>query len=113
MTTEAEQREIFEERMFNRRFLSSIMKVGTGCMTFQSVACPTKAEFVAKDENGDYLDQTLNAMWFAWCQALTWNPPEAYYHDETITKEPTLMWAYDKYKPAATDVVLIRALRKN
>jgi hypothetical protein len=68
-----EQRALFEERAFNQRFLMSIRKVGEGCMTFQAVGCPTKAEFVKRQADGSYEDQTLNAMWWAWCEAVRLN----------------------------------------
>jgi hypothetical protein len=64
------QRERFEERAFNKRFFMSIRKIGSGCMTFQSVDCPTKAEFVERDADGYYKDELLNAMWWAWQEAL-------------------------------------------
>lgn len=67
---EDKQRERFEERAFNKRFLMSIQKVGTGSMTFQSVECPYKADFVKRNEDGTYVDNTLNAMWWAWKTAL-------------------------------------------
>lgn len=60
------ERENFEKHAFAQRFISSVQRVGTGCMTFQSVACPTKDEFTKRDEDGDYEDMTLNAMWWAW-----------------------------------------------
>jgi hypothetical protein len=67
---EDKQRERFEERAFNQRFLASIQKVGTGCTTFQVVGCPFKVDFVERKEDGTYVDDTLNAMWWAWKTAL-------------------------------------------
>lgn len=67
---EDKQRERFEERAFNQRFLMSIQKVGEGCTTFQVVGCPFKQDFVERREDGTYVDDTLNAMWWAWNTAL-------------------------------------------
>lgn len=66
----ADERARFEERAFNQRFLMSVQKVGTGCMTFQAVDCPTMSEFVKRRDDGSYEDQTLNVMWWAWQTAL-------------------------------------------
>jgi hypothetical protein len=64
------ERERFEERAFNQRFLMSIRKVGSGCMTFMSVDCPHMEDFVTRKEDGTYVDDTHNAMWWAWKTAL-------------------------------------------
>lgn len=69
-----DERVRFEKRVFNRRFIASIRKAGTGCMTFQAVACPTKADFVKRGEDGRYEDQTLDAMWWAWQTAMSMEP---------------------------------------
>lgn len=73
LTDEQKQRKLFEDRAFNKRFLMSIRKVGEGCMTFQAVDCPTKDQFVKRLDDGSYEDQTLNAMWWAWTEAVKLN----------------------------------------
>lgn len=73
MTDEQKQRDRFEERAFNQRFLMSIRKLGEGCMTLQAVECPTKADFVKRRDDGSYEDPTLNAMWWAWLEAVAIN----------------------------------------
>lgn len=56
----------FEERVFNARFLGSIVRTGMGGpLELQSKGCPTMAELVTRTEDGsDYTDETVSAMWF-------------------------------------------------
>lgn len=56
----------FEERVFNARFLGSIVRTGMGGpLELQSKGCPTMAELVTRSEDGaDYTDETVSAMWF-------------------------------------------------
>lgn len=69
---EAEMRAFFEERLFNQMFIPSVQKVGTGCMTFKPVGCPPMAEAMARREDGLYVDDSVNAAWWAWQAALEW-----------------------------------------
>lgn len=70
------EREYFEERAFSQRFLASVVNNPdpgpriAGCLDKISVGCPDKDEFLKKDENGNYLDMTLAAMWWAWTERL-------------------------------------------
>ena len=60
-------REKFEDAAFNKRFMMSIQRTGLdGPLTFMSVDCPTQEELCRKREDGHYVDQTMNAMWWAW-----------------------------------------------
>ena len=70
MGTQEKRRQRFEEKVFAQRFLSSICRVNEGQFGLQSVDCPTKADFVAKDAEGNYLEQSLNPAWWAWNAAL-------------------------------------------
>ncbi len=66
-------RKLFEDRAFNQRFLMSIRRVrASGPCALVPVGCPTMVEFLARDEEGRYLDETLNAMWWAWCESRGW-----------------------------------------
>ena len=60
----------FEEKAFAQRFLNSVTRVNDGQFGLQPVGCPTKAEFVAKDADGNYLDNSLNFAWWGWNAAL-------------------------------------------
>jgi len=55
----------FEDLAFGQRFLMGIKRTGTGQFPF-SVDCPTQEDFVSKRADGHYVDETLNAMWWAW-----------------------------------------------
>jgi hypothetical protein len=70
-------RELFEKRAFAQRFIMSVTRNKnvpqpriSGALDLVSEGCPTKAEFIRRDEKGRYLDETLNAMWWAWQEAL-------------------------------------------
>jgi len=64
---ESAERELFENRMFNARFMASIVRTGLGGpVEFMSKDCPTKADFVARDEGGHYIEDGLEPSWFAW-----------------------------------------------
>ncbi len=74
-----ETRELFEELAFAQRFLCSVVKNpnpprGTDAFNLISDKCPTKAEFIKRNEKGYYEDATLNAMWWAWREALKQYP---------------------------------------
>jgi hypothetical protein len=97
MRDEEKDREVFEEKAFAKRFLASIGRnqkkpanAPSGCMDFVSMNCPTKAEFVKRDANGNYEDKTLAAMWWAYILALrsereraSWKPIESAPKDGT------------------------------
>jgi hypothetical protein len=83
------QRELFEDLVFNRRFIASIGRnpnppKGFGGFDFISVDCPTKAQLCAKDENGDYVDEVISAMWWGWQQAVTAAAPSATWISEAL-----------------------------
>ena len=61
----ASEREQFEERAYSQRFIRSIEYVPGNPLGFRS-DCPNLAEFVKRDLKGDYIDPTLDAMWWAW-----------------------------------------------
>lgn len=60
-----DDRKLFEYKVFAKRFLMSIKHVNDFQFTFR-IDCPTMEEFIARDEDGRYKDETLNAMWWAW-----------------------------------------------
>lgn len=70
------ERKRFEDKAFNKRFIMSVRKVGDGPFAMQSVGCPTMEEFVKRRPDGDYEDDTLNAMWWAWQTALKPSTPK-------------------------------------
>lgn len=57
-------REVFEERMFSRYFISNI---GAGLKLKEGVI--NKAEFCARDGD-DYVRPEISAMWFGWKEGL-------------------------------------------
>lgn len=61
----------FEDKVFTRYYISTIQRTGLGgpC-ELQPKGCKTKAEFLARADDGSYLEPTLNAAWWAW-QAAT------------------------------------------
>ncbi|MDB5730710.1 MAG: hypothetical protein JWQ03_605 [Variovorax sp.] len=76
MDDHEDTRQAFEDTVFNRRFQASIQRnaappKGFGGLDFVSVGCPTKAELCRRDADGDYVDETVSAMWWGWCAALT------------------------------------------
>lgn len=62
-------RAAFEDIAYGIRFMKSIKRVGTGCTTFQPVGLPDKADFVKRNDAGDYIDQPLAVMWEVWQKA--------------------------------------------
>jgi hypothetical protein len=62
-------RKAFEDRTFNRRFLCGITKVSDSQFAF-AVNCPPQHEFVQRGDDGEYLDETLRIMWWAWNEAM-------------------------------------------
>lgn len=76
MTIE-ESRTQFEERVFLERFIKSIKRnpdkpknAIAGCLDFVPINCPNKDEFLAKDDKGEYKDESVSAMWFGYQLAL-------------------------------------------
>lgn len=62
-------RKKFEEKAFKKRFMMSIRRVDDSKgFPLRSIDCPTQEEFLKRDAEGYYVDQTLNAMWWAWCE---------------------------------------------
>ena len=64
-------RDRFEERAFAQRYIKSIRRVGISDGAFAPVDCPSKADFIRRNQGGDYLDPTLAAMWWAWSESVT------------------------------------------
>lgn len=69
-------RKAFEDVVFNRRFRASIQRNpspprGFGGLDFVSVGCPTQAELCKRDADGNYVDESVSAMWWGWQQAMT------------------------------------------
>jgi hypothetical protein len=69
-------RKAFEDAVFNRRFRASIRRnpnppKGFGGLDFISTDCPTQAELCKRGADGEYVDDTVSAMWWGWCAALT------------------------------------------
>ena len=64
-------RAAFETAAFDQRFLSSIKctkpgEFGPVGIYLMPKDCPSKDEFLEKRENGEYVDDSLNAAWWAW-----------------------------------------------
>jgi hypothetical protein len=58
--------ETFEEEVYKAYFIKSIV-VEEGPMGLRpSPDMKTKAELLAKGEDGDYADEAISAMWFGW-----------------------------------------------
>lgn len=64
------RRELFEEKAFCQRYISSITRVNDSQFGLQSFDCPTKAEFITKDDEGNYLEESLNFAWWGFNAAL-------------------------------------------
>ncbi len=63
-------RDRFEDRAFAQRYIMSIRhRDSGGPLALVSADCPTKAEFLERKPDGQYVDDTLNAMWWSWCEA--------------------------------------------
>lgn len=67
------EREKFEEAAFAQRFLSSVVKNKnvprpriSGALDYVSEDCPMKVDFVAKNGDGTYKEESLNPAWWAW-----------------------------------------------
>lgn len=71
---EEKEREVFEERVFSQYFISTIQKNPdprpriAGCLDLIPVNCKTKEEFIKRNEDGYYVEPTLNAAWWAWLE---------------------------------------------
>ena len=70
MSIQEQRRARFEEKAFAQRFLHSVQRVNEGQFGLQPVGCPTKAEFTARDDEGNYREESLNYAWWAWNAAL-------------------------------------------
>lgn len=68
---ERSDREVFEERVYNRYFVSQIQKTGRGGCLELGVGEDTKtmAEVCVRDGD-DYADPYVSAMWFGFKTAL-------------------------------------------
>lgn len=79
MSTYETQRKRFEDKVFNARFISSIVRTGKGG-PFELVSqdCPMQDEFVKRRDDGSdlYVDDHLNAAWWGWCAALGLEKPK-------------------------------------
>lgn len=69
-SVESTRRELFEEKAFCQRYISSITRVNDSQFGLQSFDCPTKAEFITKDDEGNYLEESLNFAWWGFNAAL-------------------------------------------
>lgn len=58
--SEADVRNAFEKKAFNRYFVSSVI------VSDVSTAQKTKAEFCSRDSNGHYVDDALEQAWWGW-----------------------------------------------
>lgn len=67
-------RDKFEDDAFTQRFICGIGKNPNS--SFFHVDCPPMAEFIQRDENGEYLDETLRIMWWAWQKAMDASEPK-------------------------------------
>lgn len=65
-------RDCFEERVFARHFISTIVRTGRGGpleLMPDPKKVQTKDELLRKDEKGNYVDEHIRAMWFGWASA--------------------------------------------
>lgn len=69
-SVEETRRELFEEAAFRQRYISSITRVNEGQFGMHSIGCPTKAEFITKDLDGNYVEESLNIAWWGFTGAL-------------------------------------------
>lgn len=69
-SVEDTRRELFEEKAFCQRYISSITRVNDSQFGLQSFDCPTKAEFITKDDEGNYLEESLNFAWWGFNASL-------------------------------------------
>lgn len=69
------RREVFENRVFQQRFLGSIRRNPDprpricGAMDLVS-DCPDRAEVLKRDDRDNYVDPYISAMWFGWRLAI-------------------------------------------
>ena len=66
MTLLDNERSRFEERAFGQRFLRGVKKTDPNAQFGFTVDCPPMDEFLRRHLDGDYIDPTLDAMWWAW-----------------------------------------------
>ena len=66
--SEADVRNAFEKKAFNRYFVSSVIVSDNPTHLFRlvSTAQKTKAEFCSRDSNGHYVDDALEQAWWGW-----------------------------------------------
>jgi len=70
-------KEYFENEVFNKRFLASIVKTNRpGPIDFMSVGCPFQEDLMRKDDNGNYLDQYVSAMWYGFSIGINYSQAE-------------------------------------
>lgn len=70
LPTIEQQRERFEEAIFTSYFISTIQHTGKGGpFELMPVGCKTKAEFLVRDDTGEYATPTVAAAWWAWRKA--------------------------------------------
>lgn len=67
------ERTAFEEAAFLQYFLSTVKRnpdppKGTGALDFVSQNRETKADFTARNKDGRYCRETLDAAWWGWLQ---------------------------------------------
>lgn len=67
------EKDMFEEAVFAQYFLSTIKRNPnppkpkiSGALDFISVNCKDKENFLSKNDDGSYKEDTLNAAWWAW-----------------------------------------------
>jgi hypothetical protein len=89
------ERERFEDAAFAQGFLSSIERTkpsefGPIGIRWKADGCPTKIEFLSKKEDGEYVDDTLNSAWWAWCEALKDKPMGAERARASFSSDPLL-----------------------
>lgn len=63
---ETKERKAFEEELFKQRFLKGITRVSETAQFPYKVDCPPKHVLLERDEQGDYKDLHVSAMWFGW-----------------------------------------------
>lgn len=70
---EEKERKLFEERAFAQYYLSTIQKNTnipkpriSGALDFVSINCKNSSDFLAKNDGGSYIEDSLNPAWWAW-----------------------------------------------
>lgn len=69
----AADRKNFEERVYDRYFISQVKRTGLGgpCEFMPAADIKTKDELTKRDKRATftYVDKNISAMWFGWCLA--------------------------------------------